>query len=450
MIAADSKERYLTAFEQWQSNGNANAPVWLKELRRSGIASFAALGFPTTKNEDWKYTSVEPIASLPVAQANGAAATVSHSDVVVRSFADAACPRLVFINGAWVRETSSPQDLPQGVRLASLAELVARDDPLLPTELGRYANHSTQPFVALNTAFMGDGAVVLIPPGRRLNRPIYLIYASTGGAGHLVSYPRTLIFLGAGSEAKIVESYVGVNGGTYFCNAVTELVAGPGALVEHHRLQREGPAAFHIGTLEADLKSGARLTAHAVTLSGSLVRNNVRVSLNGEGAECVLNGLYLAGEKQHIDNFTEIDHLKPRATSFELYKGILDGAAHGVFNGKIVVHKNAQKSDARQVNKNLLLSEHAAVNTKPQLEIYADDVKCSHGSTIGQMDADALFYLRSRGLGLEEARSLLSFAFATDIIGRIKIDSLRRQLEDYLVAKFARREWSHEGSISLG
>jgi Fe-S cluster assembly protein SufD len=241
-----------------------------------------------------------------------------------------------------------------------------------------------------------------------------------------------------------------VNGGTYFCNAVTELVAGPGALVEHHRLQREGPAAFHIGTLEADLKSGARLTAHAVTLSGSLVRNNVRVSLNGEGAECVLNGLYLAGEKQHIDNFTEIDHLKPRATSFELYKGILDGAAHGVFNGKIVVHKNAQKSDARQVNKNLLLSEHAAVNTKPQLEIYADDVKCSHGSTIGQMDADALFYLRSRGLGLEEARSLLSFAFATDIIGRIKIDSLRRQLEDYLVAKFARREWSHEGSISLG
>lgn len=437
MIAADSKERYLTAFEQWQSNGKANAPAWLKELRRSGIASFAALGFPTTKNEDWKYTSVEPIASLPVAQANGAAATVPHySDVVARSFADVTCPCLVFVNGAWVGEASSPPDLPQGVRLASLAQLVAREDPLLPTELGRYANHSTQPFVALNTAFMGDGAVVLIPPGCRLNRPIYLIYASTGGAGHLVSHPRTLIFLGAGSAAKIVESYVGVNGGTYFCNAVTELVAGPDALVEHHRLQREGPAAFHIGTLEVDLKSGARLTAHAVTLSGSLVRNNVRVSLNGEGAECVLNGLYLAGEKQHIDNFTEIDHLKPRATSFELYKGILDGAAHGVFNGKIVVHKDAQKSDARQVNKNLLLSERAAVNTKPQLEIYADDVKCSHGSTIGQMDADALFYLRSRGLGLEEARSLLSFAFATDIIGRIKIDSLRRQLEDYLVAKF--------------
>jgi Fe-S cluster assembly protein SufD len=317
-----------------------------------------------------------------------------------------------------------------------LAELVARDDPVLRAELGRHASYSTQPFVALNTAFMGDGAVLIVPPGCRLNPPIYLIYVSSGGAGHLMSHPRTLIFLGAGSEAKIVESYVGLDGGTYFCNAVTELVAETDALVEHYRLQLEGPAAFHIGTLEADLKRGARLTAHAVTLSGSLVRNNVRVALNGEGAECVLNGLYLAGEKQHVDNFTEIDHLKPHATSFELYKGILDGAAHGVFNGKIVVHKNAQKSDARQVNKNLLLSESAAVNTKPQLEIYADDVKCSHGSTIGQMDADALFYLRSRGLGLGEARSLLSFAFAGDIIGRIRIDSLRRRLEDYLAAKF--------------
>lgn len=438
MIAAESKERYLAAFEQSQSNGNGAAPAWLKELRRDGIASFAAQGFPTTKNEEWKYTSVEPIASLPLAQTQGSERRVDADEILARSFADTACPRLVFINGVWAREFSFVQDLPRGVRLASLAELIKQDAPLLSEQLGRHANYRRQAFVALNTAFMGDGAVVVIPPGCCLAQPIYLIYASSPGAGQLVSHPRTLIFLGAGSQAKIIESYAGVEEGAYFCNAVTELIGEADSLADYYRLQREGRAAFHTGTFDADLDRGARLTAHAVILGGSLIRNNVHVALNGEGAECVLNGLYLAGDKQHVDNFTEIDHLKPRATSFELYKGILNGAAHGVFNGKIVVHKDAQKSNARQVNKNLLLSENAVVNTKPQLEIYADDVKCSHGSTIGQLDADALFYLRTRGLGAAEARSLLSFAFAGDVVGRIKVDSLRRQLDDYLAAQFRR------------
>jgi Fe-S cluster assembly protein SufD len=438
MITAESKERYLAAFEQSQSNGNGAAPAWLKELRRDGIASFAAQGFPTTKNEEWKYTSVEPIASLPLAQTQGSERRVDTDEILARSFADTACPRLVFINGVWAREFSFVQDLPRGVRLASLAELIKQDAPLLSEQLGRHANYRRQAFVALNTAFMGDGAVVVIPPGCCLAQPIYLIYASSPGAGQLVSHPRTLIFLGAGSAAKIIESYVSVEEGAYFCNAVTELIGEADSLADYYRLQREGRAAFHTGTFDADLDRGARLTAHAVILGGSLIRNNVHVALNGEGAECVLNGLYLAGDKQHVDNFTEIDHLKPRATSFELYKGILNGAAHGVFNGKIVVHKDAQKSNARQVNKNLLLSENAVVNTKPQLEIYADDVKCSHGSTIGQLDADALFYLRTRGLGAAEARSLLSFAFAGDVVGRIKVDSLRRQLDDYLAAQFRR------------
>jgi len=229
---------------------------------------------------------------------------------------------------------------------------------------------------------------------------------------------------------------VSVNGGVYFSNAVTELVGEPDASAHHYRLQREGADAFHIGTLAASLGRGCHLTAHAITLSGALVRNDVHVSLDGEGAECVLNGLYLGADKQHIDNSTEIEHAKPRARSLELYKGILGGASHGVFNGKIVVHKDAQKSDARQTNRNLLLSGDAAVNTKPQLEIYADDVKCSHGSSIGQLDPDALFYLRSRGLGPDEARSLLSFAFASDIVGRIKVNPLRERLDDYLAARF--------------
>jgi Fe-S cluster assembly protein SufD len=228
-------------------------------------------------------------------------------------------------------------------------------------------------------------------------------------------------------------------GKAYFCNAVTELVGAQGAIVEHYRLQQESDAGFHIGTLEASLGRDCHLAAHALTLSGALVRNNVRILLNGEGSECVLNGLYLPDGKQHVDNFTEIEHRQPRARSLELYKGVLSGSSHGVFNGKIVVHKDAQKSDARQTNKNLLLSENAVVNTKPQLEIYADDVKCSHGSTIGQLDADAIFYLRSRGLDVAAARSLLSFAFASDVVGRVKIESLRQRLDAYLVERFARQ-----------
>jgi len=439
MIGAESKEQYLAAFERWQSSGKANGPSWLNELRKAGISSFASLGFPTPKNEDWKYTNLEPLTSCRFAQANGEVKSFSEAEILTRAFVDPDCPRLVFLNGVYAPQLSSPRELSGGARAGSLAELIKRDDRLLSAQLGHYASHRRQSLVALNTAFIGDGAVVIVAPGCHLARPIYLVYLSgVAGQQQLVSHPRTLIFLGAGSAAKIVESYIGVNGGTYFCNAVTELIGEADSLADHYRLQREGETAFHTGTLEANLGRGAHLTAHAITLSGSLVRNDVHVSLNGEDAECVLNGLYLAGGRQHVDNSTSIEHVKPRARSFELYKGILDGAAHGVFNGKIVVHKDAQKSDARQVNKNLLLSGNAAVNTKPQLEIYADDVKCSHGSTIGQMDADVLFYLRSRGLGLDEARSLLSFAFAADVVGRIKIDSLREKLDEYIVARFRR------------
>lgn len=253
-----------------------------------------------------------------------------------------------------------------------------------------------------------------------------------------MSHPRTLVVLGAGSEANIVESYLGVNGGAYLCNAVTELIGGDDAIVQHHRIQREGASGHHVGLVAATLGRGSSLTAHSITLSGGLVRNDVHVALDGEGAECALNGLYLAAGKEHVDNFTEIEHVRPRASSKELYKGILEGAAHAVFNGKIVVHKDAQKTDARQTNKNLLLSPEAVVNTNPQLEIYADDVKCTHGSTIGQLDADALFYLRSRGLDPDEARNLLRLAFANEIVGRIRLEPLRSALDRYLAEKFHR------------
>jgi Fe-S cluster assembly protein SufD len=436
MLATESKERYLTAFNQSRSTRSASGPSWLEELREAGIASFEALGFPSHKNEAWKFTSVEPISSQSFVHANGAARSLDANEILSRSFVDAESCRLVFINGVYAPEFSRTQDLPAGVRVQSLAKMVRQNDDFLSAHLGRYARHQHDAFAALNTAFVEDGAVIIVPERCRFTQPVYLVFASVAGERQVMSHPRILILLGAASEAKIVESYIGLNSGTYFCNALTELIGGRDSLIEHYRLQQEGDAGLHVGTLEAELERGCQLTAHGVTLSGSLVRNNVHVVLDGEGAACVLNGLYLGDKRQHIDNYTEIEHAKPRASSLELYKGILDGSSHGVFNGKIIVHKDAQKSDARQTNKNLLLSANAAVNTKPQLEIYADDVKCSHGSTIGQLDADALFYLRTRGLGLEEARSILSFAFASDVVARIKIDSLRQRLDDYLVARF--------------
>jgi len=436
MLTSEHTERYVAAFKERQSAGNGNAPSWLRELRQAGIASFAALGFPSVRHEEWKYTNVEPVISRPFGPANREVKSFGTSEFLSKALVDGHAPRLVFLNGVFAPALSSTRNLPGGVRLTHISELSEAGDANLVSQIGQYANYRRKPFVALNTAFLGDGAVIAVSPGCRVAQPIYLVYASGAGEQPIVSHPRTLIHLGAGSEASLVESYASMNDGVYLCNAVTEVIGESDALFHHYRLQREGANGFHVGTLAAHLRRGCHLTAHAITLGGALVRNDVHMSLQGEDAECVLNGLYLGTDKQHVDNFTEIEHVKPRATSRELYKGILDGASHGVFNGKIVVHKDAQKSNARQTNRNLLLSPDAVVNTKPQLEIHADDVKCSHGSTIGQLDPDALFYLRSRGLGPDQARSLLSFAFASDIVGRIEIAALRRRLDDYLAAKF--------------
>jgi Fe-S cluster assembly protein SufD len=439
MLASETKERYLSTFRRNQTDGAVKGPPWLTQRRESAIARFTELGFPTGHNEEWKYTSVDPIASVAFERGNGAAKTVIGADVFSRAFADSAAHRLVFLNGAYCPQFSSLRALPVGVRVESLAEALKRHDGILEPHLARYARSQREAFVALNTALMEDGALVYVPNGCRIVEPIYLIFVSASGVTPVASHPRNLIVLGPGSEAKIVESYVGLGSGSYFANAVTELIGAENAVADYYRLQREGDNGFHVGTLDAQLDRNCHLTAHSITLGGLLVRNDVHVVLNGEGSECVLNGLYLADGKQHVDNHTEIEHVKPRTKSLELYKGILNGSARGVFNGKIIVHKDAQKTDSRQTNKNLLLSANAMVNTKPQLEIYADDVKCSHGSTIGQLDGDALFYLRSRGIGVDDAQSLLSYAFASDVVGRLKIAPMRERLDDYLLTKFGRK-----------
>ncbi|MGE5307293.1 MAG: Fe-S cluster assembly protein SufD [Alphaproteobacteria bacterium] len=437
MLTSANKEHYLSDFRQDFGNGGFASPAWLKALRESAIGSFERLGFPNRNDEDWKYTSVEPIVSQPF-ERERQPVPVSGESILSRSFTDAACNRLVFVNGTFVPELSLWRDVPAGVRVQSLADAIRRDEQILAPYLAACARHEREAFFALNTAFMEDGAVVIVPSNCRLESPLHLIFVANAGEKRIAFYPRNLLLVGAGSEAKIVESYLGLGTGAYFVDAVTELVGEENSSIDYYRLQRESDTGFHVGAVDARMKRNCRFTSHAITLAGSLVRNDVHVALEGEGAECILNGMYLLDGREHVDNHTEIEHRRPRTTSVELYKGILSGHAHGVFNGKIVVHKDAQKTDARQTNKNLLLSEHAAVNTKPQLEIYADDVKCSHGSTIGQLDADALFYLRSRGLDNDEAQSLLSYAFASDVVGRIRIPFLRSRLDEYLLSKFGR------------
>jgi Fe-S cluster assembly protein SufD len=379
------------------------------------------------------------------------------------------------VNGRYSPALSSFGSLPDGVKAGSLATALNADPAAVEPHLARHAGYHDHPFVALNTAFIQDGAFVSIPKGRVVERPIHLLFVSTtsfGGAHDrpasilrqdsgqaqlsagfdpstrlraglaqdrrgkaIVSHPRNLILAGDDSQAMIIESYVGLNNALYFTNVVTEIVAGDNAVVAHYKLQRESEEAFHISTVQVSLSHNSNFSSHSIDLGGALVRNDVNAVLDGQGIECVLDGLYMVAGRQHVDNHTRIDHVKPHCSSRELYKGVLGGRSRGVFNGKIYVHKDAQKTDAKQTNKNLLLSEDAVINTKPQLEIYADDVKCTHGTTIGQLDQEAIFYLRSRGIDLEAARGLLTYAFASEMIGRIKVEPVRAQLEHLLLAR---------------
>lgn len=431
-----STHHFLSAFERFQKT-SASAPDWLRDVRQAAIGSFVQSGLPTTRDEEWRYTSVEPITSIGFESANGEATLLRADDLYAPSFTDPAYNRLVFINGVFCRQFSSIRELPAGVRVENLSAALTADVAVVRPHLSRNSVRE-QPFVALNTAFAAEGAFVSVPERVVVAEPIYLVFCSFGSGNPVMSHPRNLIIFEAGSQARIVESYIGLGDQPYLANAVTDVVGGEGSVIDYYRLQNEATCGYHVGALEARLSRNCSFTAHAVTLGGSLIRNDIHALLDGEGSECALNGLYLLDGKQHVDNHTEIEHAKPRATSQELYKGILSGAAHAVFNGKILVHKDAQKTDARQTNKNLLLSENAVVNTKPQLEIHADDVKCSHGSTIGQLDKDALFYLRSRGLDTAEAQSLLSYAFASELVGRMRIAPLRARLDDYLLKTFGR------------
>ena len=428
-------DAYADAFEAVRRT--APAPDAVTDLRRRAFERFTALGIPTTRLEAWRFTNVAPIANTTFALAAPAEREAARADAAPHALPGAG---LTFINGRHVAPASDVAGLPAGVEVVSLADALASDAgdtrAAVEAHLASGAGIENEGFTALNTALLHDGAVVRVPANTVVEQPIQLLFVTSPPAGGepVMTHPRVLIVVGENAQVSVVESYGGGES-PYLTNAVTEVIAGPSAVVDHYKLVRESLSAYHIGSMHVRLDRAANFSSHAVTLGGAIVRNDAQALLDGEGVECTLNGLYLANGRRLVDNHTTIRHAKPHCSSHELYKGILDGQARAVFNGKIIVAIDAQKTDAKQTNKALLLSEDAQINTKPELEIFADDVKCTHGATVGQLDKDALFYLRARGLGLEQARRVLIHAFAADLLNHIAIAPIREQLEDLLLAQ---------------
>ena len=405
-------------------------------LRQAAFARFAELGLPTTQDEEWKYTSLAPLAKIqfePAAQEK--LPTLEQLDRLAGGSAGTGAVRLVFVNGRHRPELSSHADAAGGAFIGSLGAALAERAELVEPELARHADYQRDALTALNTAFIEDGSFIHLPAQAILETPIHLLFVSTAPGNAALSQPRNLIVLGARSQATVIETYAGLSEGVYFTNAVTEVVLGENARLDHYKLQEESARAFHIALLQVHHGRDSRFTSHSVALGAALARNEVRALLASEGSECTLNGLYLATGKQHLDNRTLIDHQSPRCTSRELYKGVLDGQSRGVFSGRVLVRKDAQKTDASQSNKNLLLSDEALVDTKPQLEIFADDVKCAHGAAVGQLDEDALFYLRSRGISQEAAKSLLTYAFASEMVNLIPLGPLRAHVRELVTSR---------------
>jgi len=430
IAATQQLETYLESFTTFAKHATGHNLPWLRKLREDAFARFCETGFPTTRDEDWRFTNVSPIVQTPFHLAQ--AATLPKTELEKWRI-EGIAHQFVFVNGRFAGALSSGK-LPAGVEVASLAAKIASDPAALEQHLGRYLNIQRDAFCALNTAFAEDGAYIRIRKGAVLEEPIYLLFLSTDDQKAMMNHPRNLIVAEENSQLAVIEDYVstGAAAGALFSNTVTELVAADHAVVTHCMVEREHVKAFNISTLRIQQGRSANVSSHSLLLGGGLVRNNVHPVLAGEGADCLINGLYLGTGQQHLDNYMMVEHASPHCGSRQFYNGILDDHSHGVFHGRIVVHKDAQKTDAKQTNRNLLLCDDAQIDTKPQLEIYADDVKCTHGATIGQIEESALFYLRSRGIDEVTARKLLLAAFASECLDRMEPQSLRSYAEALL------------------
>lgn len=450
------QDNYAAQFAKLEHHAAA-CPAWLAAQRRAAMRKFEDRGFPTRNDEEWRFTNPGQIAETPfrVADANSDAQWLANSGSSFRDLVaeyrlgESKHLGIAFMNGRSVTIGSGLSTAQDDLCVLPMSHLLnsGTAHPDYETYVSQYLNSHTSfqyhPFTALNTAIFEDGAFIYIPANTVVERPIEIVYVSLSGDNgeYIMNTPRTLIIADQNSQATIIETYVGISGGTRFTNAVTEVVLNAGAVIDHYKRCEEPTetGAFHVGSMSVQLGRSSTFSSHAITLGGGLVRNEVYAELAGEHAECTLNGLYLGGGNQLIDNHTTIDHAAANCNSHEVYKGILDGHSRGVFNGKILVRLDAQKTDAKQTNKTLLLSPDARIDTKPQLEILADDVKCTHGATVGQLDPNQVFYLRSRGMSEIEARSLLTYAFAGDIVQRVKVEALRHALDQRLLDLLPRR-----------
>ena len=433
---AAEHQGYLEDFEKLAARASRNGGAWVGDLRRRAMDRFRSLGFPTTRDEEWKYTSLEALRR----------ACLRTVDAPASGPVDGRDP---FDAGGWERyELAFPWTGKEATSaragdardadlfIGRLADAVERRFSWVEAHLGCHADYDGHALRALNTAFVEDGAAVRLGRGVNLDRPVHLVFlADPGQAPNRIVHPRTLVVAGAGSRLTLVEAYAGSGDAVYCTNAVTEIVLEDDAEVDHYRLVREGGGTFHIGTVQVHQAPNSRYRSHSVTMGGAMTRVELNALLDGEGADCLLQGLYVAGGSQHVDSRTAIEHARPHGTSRELYKGVLDDRARAVFNGKIVVRKEAQKTDARQSNRNLMLSRDAEIDSKPQLEILADDVRCAHGTTIGQLEEDEMFYLRSRGLDAALARKLLVHGFAGEILDGVAIEPLRDGLTSRILSE---------------
>jgi Fe-S cluster assembly protein SufD len=431
MTTASAQDALLSAAADLQATLEGGESRRVAELRQNARETFGALGIPTTRLEEWRFTNVAPIART-------AFRTVDELEGVdpqaIAPYRYDGCLQIGFVNGRFDDSLSELAGLPDGVVVASLAEALELYPEEIDEHLGRHAPTDDRAFVALNTAFLRDGVYIKVPRGVVVEQPLNMLFvgkpSDTGEP--LAFFPRILLVAEESSQISLVEHYVSVGEGRYLSVPVTEAVVGANAVVDHYKLQRESLDAYQMSTLAVWQDRDSNFSSHAISWGGAIVRNDVVANLDGEGCESTLNGLYMVEGDQLVDNNMRVEHAKPHCDSHELYKGILEGKSRGVFTGRIFVHEGAQKTDAKQTNRNLLLSPEALCNSQPQLEIFADDVRCTHGSTVGQLDENAVFYLRSRGIGEEAAKSLLTYAFASDIVGRIRIDSVRQDLEEFL------------------
>ncbi|MBC7897962.1 MAG: Fe-S cluster assembly protein SufD [Cytophagaceae bacterium] len=402
------------------------------------MARFEAHGFPTQKNEDWHFTNPAPILEGAFGAMKPALGTLTAVDIAAFKLSESDWPTLVFVNGRYAPHLSRVDTLPSGVRVMNLASALHEEPTLLEHYLGRIASFEGQAFAfsSLNTALMKDGAFLHVARDTNVETPIQLVYVSDAGAEGGVSYPRNLFVVERNALVSVVEQYVTTDDARYFTDSVTEAVIGDGATLRHYRVQREGRRAFHVGHVETTQGRDSHYVSFSFAAGGLLSRTNVYTRLAGEGCGATLNGLYMIDGDQLCDHQTRIEHVAPNCYSREMYKGVLDGSSHGVFNGKVYVHPEAQKTDGKQTNNTLLLSDRARIDTKPQLEIFADDVKCTHGATVGQIDDRMAFYMKSRGVGAETARQLLTYAFAADVLETIELDELRESLEKGALERF--------------